>query len=120
MLRLLIPLTLSALATSACSDRDPRETLQDPEPSGVRADAPQASTTPSDVLFGFETREHQLYVHSTATSPLYTVKSRDGRILADQITEAELGISYPDLHDILNSGVDRNDGPLTGIGYPAR
>lgn len=118
MLRSLTLLALSAFAANACSEPELPPPAQEPAESEARADSPEeaanaalvpVSATPSDpseVLFGLETREHQVYIHSTDHGSLYTVKSKDGRVLADRISEVELGVSYPDLHDILNNGID--------------
>lgn len=60
----------------------------------------------SESLFGLETRNHVLFIHSTELGTLYTVESKDGRVLAEGLTETELGIRYPELHAIVLGGVD--------------
>ncbi len=90
------------LALAACSDRS----------SEAGSQAPAAQVSTPDALFGFETREYQLYLHPSADGFEYTVKSLEGRVLAERIGEAELEASYPALHEVLNGGVD-----LKGIGY---
>ena len=60
----------------------------------------------SEAMFSLETRSHVLHLHSTELGTLYTVESKDGRVLAEGITEVELGMHYPDLHAIVLDGVD--------------
>ncbi len=64
-----------------------------------------------DYTFGFEARDHQLMLHTGTDPQLYTVKAKDGRVVADGIDDARLERDYPDLHDIVHSAVD-----LIGIG----
>jgi hypothetical protein len=74
--------------------------------SETASPAPVVHASTPDALFGFETREHQLWMHSIPDGFLYTVKSVDGRVLAERIDEAQLGAAYPELHAVLDEGVD--------------
>lgn len=99
-----LPLTLLPLLLAACSGSEPPKPAPTPAPTVVvdPTSAPQESTT----LFGLETREHQLFLLSTPEGERYTVKSKDGHVLADQIDEVELGRDYPALFALLHGGVD--------------
>ena len=69
----------------------------------------------ADFTFGFETRDHQLWLHTGTDPQLYTVKAKDGKVVADAIDDSRLKLDYPDLHEIVHSAVD-----LIGIGYTER
>lgn len=69
----------------------------------------------SPALFGIETRDHQVFLHSTESGRRYTVKTKDGLVLADGIDATELGRDYPDLLEALERGVDSSSS-LMGFG----
>ena len=126
---------LALVLAAACSEGEPskpaRENAERKElppiveveyvllPNGnvVSATSP---TGPSSVgesslaLFGIETRDHQVFFHSSESGRRYTVKTKDGRVLADRIDAAQLGRDYPDLLDVIESGVDFSEGLMLG------
>jgi hypothetical protein len=65
-------------------------------------------------LFGMETRDHQVFFHSTESGRRYTVKTKDGRVLADRIDAEQLGRDYPDLLEMIEGGVDFSEGLMLG------
>lgn len=91
---------------------DTWEELSSAEPAAAEtqetaSDPAAAGSTP---LFGLRTRDHDLWLHSGGR---YTVKSRDGRVLADQVDEERLRTDYPALWEIYSSGVDASGGIAT-------
>ena len=54
--------------------------------------------------FGIETRDHHLWLHIGADPQVYTVTSKDGKVLASSIDDARLERDYPELHDMLHDG----------------
>ena len=116
---------LLGFVLGSCADPEP------PEPSSAEGTAAKYLTTdqlerkiaagnddeakpssPADYTFGFEARDHQLWLHTGTDPQLYTVKAKDGRVVADAIDDSRLKLDYPDLHDIAHNAVD-----LIGIGY---
>ena len=65
-------------------------------------------------LFGLATRDHDIWFHA---GPRYTIKKKDGTVLASQIDRAQLGKDFPDLALDLSNMVDVADGPIMGFGY---
>lgn len=107
---------------AACAEPPPEERATAPASTAVAgreegseeaASESQAAPAVSDaessealVSFGLATRDHELWLHYGAEADHYTVKSKDGRVLADRIDEARLQLSYPELHELLHGGVD--------------
>jgi hypothetical protein len=67
-------------------------------------------SSPADYTFGFETRDHQLWLHTGTDPQLYTVKAKDGKVVADAIDCERLALDYPELHELL-----RDEGNLIDI-----
>ena len=76
------------------------------ELAGLRDSQPSSA---ADYTFGFETRDHQLWLHTGTDPQLYTVKTKDGEVLADGIDDARLKLDYPDLHALVHDTVDLID-----------
>jgi hypothetical protein len=111
------------LLVGGCSDPESKEAeehAQAEEPGNGKSvkDEPAASTQAAEAsassafTFGFEARDHQLWFHSGVEPVLYTVKSKDGKVLAEGIDDATLERDFHELHDIVHTGSD-----LIGIGY---
>lgn len=116
------------IVLGSCADPEPPEsssdegtaakysTTEDLEKEALARDRneakPGTSGASADYTFGFESRDHQLWLHTGTDPQLYTVKAKDGRVVADAIDDARLKLDYPDLHDIVHNAVD-----LIGIGY---
>lgn len=82
------------------------------EPDADGAPATVTAGTPDAFTFGFQSRDHQLFLHTGTDPQLYTVKTKDGQALAEGIDDARLERDYPQLHGIVHEGVD-----FLGIGY---
>ena len=95
-----------------------------PNGNVVSASSPSGSSSgftsgdeSSLALFGIETRDHQVFFHSSESGRRYTVKTKDGRVLADRIDATQLGRDYPDLLETIERGVDSSVGSsLMGFG----
>lgn len=107
------------IALAACS-KAPSEPVQ-----GTEAADPASSTPPSPekpepdapLFAGLSTRDYEVWLHYGTEQDLYTIKSKDGRVLADQIDDARLKRDYPDLHEMVHGAVDVDSGELMGLGY---
>jgi hypothetical protein len=68
------------------------------------------------VLFGLATRDHEIWLHPGGR---YTIKKKDGSVLASEIDEASLERDFPELAADLAGMVDVNDGgqPIGVGGY---
>jgi hypothetical protein len=82
-----------------------------PRPQEAAAAARTAAPV-EGAMFGLETRDHAVWLTSADDGPRYTVTTKHGAILAEEIDAATLGRDYPALHDLVHSGFD-----LIGIGY---
>lgn len=102
-------------AMGSCSEPAPPETpplVEEGTASEYLTSEEMAQRISSaDYTFGFESRDHQLWLHTGTDPQLYTVKTEDGEVVAEAIDDARLKLDYPDLHDIVHNAVD-----LIGIG----
>jgi hypothetical protein len=126
---------------AACSESEPSRPVRDAKPRDlppiveveyvllpngnvVAASSPSGSSARSFsggdsslALFGLETRDHLVFLHSTESGRRYTVKTKDGRVLADRIDVEQLGRDYPDLLETIEGGVDLlSEGRMMGFG----
>jgi hypothetical protein len=65
------------------------------------------------VIGKIHTRDKILIIRSGAHGPLYTVKSRDGDLLAADLNIAELNAKFPELKEIAEKGLAGNDASLS-------
>lgn len=86
-------------------------------PERKASEAVQSEGEPNaPLLFGYETRDHQLWMHHGTEADLYTVKAKDGSVLATEIDAATLVRDYPSLHELVSGAVDGIDsGPLIDV-----
>jgi hypothetical protein len=121
-------LSWTSLVLLACSD----QRASAPEPAGPEPEAQvpaEAELTPEEiqrvletvgepvtgtevdapVYCGLRTRDHELWLLNGPEGPLYTVKSLEGKVLAERIDAARLGRDFPDLHSLLHGAVDLID-----------
>ena|SRR5688572_13917779 len=101
---------------AACSpDSGPKDgsTASHDAPAPAQPEAEVvASAEETPALFGLATRDHEIWMHA---GPLYTIKKKDGTVLASQIDQATLERDYPELATDLSSMVDVNERAI-GIG----
>jgi hypothetical protein len=57
------------------------------------------------ILGQINTRDNTLILKSSADGVLYSVKSKEGTMLAEDISETQLKSDFPQLHDFVKSGV---------------
>jgi hypothetical protein len=82
-------------------------------PAAGPQDAAARTAPPVEgALFGVETRDHALWLMSADDGSRYTVTTKHGAILAEEIDAATLERDYPALHDLVHAGFD-----LIGVGY---
>jgi hypothetical protein len=61
-----------------------------------------ADTLPA-IIGHIVTRDHEVAM-SAGDACQYTVRTRDGRVLAERVTARQLQTRFPDLHRVLNTG----------------
>lgn len=110
---------LTGLLAAACSPPAAPHSDQDPTQSSAEVSAGpiEGTSACADAAFGIETRDYQLWLHSSDGGSLYTVKSHDGRVLAERIDAAELGRAYPELAGLMSDSIDAVGIDAIGIGY---
>jgi hypothetical protein len=84
----------------AVSTPDPQGTLS-PDHSSGRA-----------VIGHLKTRDKVITILTGRGGPLYTVKTADGKVLAEQLPEHELYAKFPDLKEVVDRGLAGNDARL--------
>ena len=90
-------LSLLALGLIACSKR---QTI--PAPPNVAAIA-GAETGPYIVIGHLEHRDQVITVKSGAQGVVYSVRNRDGKVLFDNLTAAQLKTQSPEIHDFIDA-----------------
>ena len=77
--------------------------------------------TPDDAVIGhLQTRDKILTIRCSTHGPLYTVKSKDGKLLAVDLSSKDLYAEFPDLKEIVESGLAGEDASLRGINFLIR
>jgi hypothetical protein len=108
--RELSELTLSASDRALLEEFAAIQALYAQNSSEVR---PQEAASPTAVpaiggaLFGLETRDHRLWLVRSEEGKRYTVTTKAGAIVAEEIDDATLGREFPELHELLHGAVDR-------------
>jgi len=64
------------------------------------------------VIVQIQTRDKIVIIRSGPDGPLYTVKSKDGKVLADDINAESLYAEYPELKEVVKRGTAGNDATL--------
>jgi len=97
-------LTLSSISCSKHQQTPPSSK----PPSAVQI--PTGETGPFIVIGHLEHRDRVVTIKSGAQGVVYTVQSRDGKILFDNLTAAQLKSQSPELHDFIESGTASHAG----------
>lgn len=88
------------------------------EGPGTTLEAPAAEAAETEpVVFSYlETRDHEITLW---VGGLYSVATKDGKVLADRIDAAQLQKDFPDVHELIRGAVDVNEGGARffGVGY---
>lgn len=108
---------LSALAACSKAPTEPAEVTEAAEPASSTSPAPEEPEPDAPLFVGLSTRDYEVWLHYGTEEDLYTIKAKDGRVLADQIDDARLKRDYPDLHEMVHGAVDVDAGEMIGIGY---
>ena len=96
-------------------------TVKTPVPTPVKVPMPTAvptpivqDTTPGDyvVIGSFARRDQVVTIKSGSGGIVYTIAGKDGRILFDNLTAAQLKEKTPQLHDYISTGTGQIWGGL--------
>jgi len=90
------------------------ETPAAPQPAAAQTNAP-----PADTLGFIETRDQSIEIKAGDTGS-YTVRTKDGKVLADNISASQLQAQFPQLHQIVRYGYARNTDASLNLNPPAR
>jgi hypothetical protein len=80
-----------------------------------REESAGAINNPSDqscVIGQIQTRDKTIIIRSGSNGQLYTVKAKDGTLLADNLNIEELNAGFPELKEIVKNGLAGNDASL--------
>jgi hypothetical protein len=66
----------------------------------------------ASVIGHLESRDRIITVSKGPKGPLYTIKTKDGKILATRIDEKSLQAKYPDIYHQVKTGIAGNDARL--------
>ena len=72
----------------------------------------QSAPNGTSVIGHLERRDKIITITKGPKGPLYTVKTKDGKIIAKKIDEKNLQAKYPDIYHQIKSGVAGNDATL--------
>ncbi len=105
---------LAALATLAGASFVFAESPATPQPKATATNAP-----PADTLGFIETRDRSIEMKAGDTGS-YTVRTKDGKILAERISASQLQAQFPQLHQIVQYGYARDDDASLNLNPSAR
>lgn len=91
---------------------------QQTEVSDPGINGPSHQTPNGAVIGHLKTRDKILTIRSGTDGPLYTVKSKDGKLLAVDLPTKDLYAEFPDLKKIVESGFAGQDASLRGMNFP--
>ena len=93
---------LATLVTLAATPFVFGETPAAAQPKAAPTNAPHA-----DTLGFLETRDNSIEIKA-GKQGAYTVRTKDGKVLAENISDAQLQAKFPQLHQIVDYGYARN------------
>jgi hypothetical protein len=105
---------LAALVTLAGASLVFAEGPAAPQPKATSTNAP-----PADTLGFIETRDRSIEIKAGDTGS-YTVRTKDGKVLAERISASQLQAQFPQLHQILQYGYARNTDARLDLNPSAR
>ena len=110
---------LSVFAIFAMVDAALAQNQKDSEKSktnaAVQGKNGQSAPSGAPVIGHLESRDRIITITKGPKGPLYTVKTKDGKIIAKKIDEKNLQAKYPDIYHQIKSGVAANDAGLHGM-----
>ena len=98
---ILVMVPLLSLSSISCSKQQPSTPPPTP-PSAVQI--PRGETGPFVVIGHLQHQDRVVTIKSGAEGLVYSVHNRDGKILFDNLTAAQLRTESPDLHDFIETG----------------
>jgi hypothetical protein len=111
----LLACILVAFALVMKSDTAPAQDQKNtgsPKTSNVEKKTGQSASDGAPVIGHLESRDRTITITKGPKGPLYTVKTKDGKIIAKKIDEKNLQAKYPDVYHQIKSGVAGNDAAL--------
>jgi hypothetical protein len=96
----LVTLSFLVLVFNACAKRE-----QKPQPpaSASSAQIPTGETGPFVVIGHLEHRDRVVTIKSGAQGLVYSVRERDGKILFENLTAAQLKTQSPEIHSFIEA-----------------
>jgi hypothetical protein len=88
------------------------------EPSAKTQAVPKASAEKSAVVGYLHTRDKVVAISRGAEGPIYTVKTKDGKLLASDLNEKDFEEKYPTLFNQVKYGLAGNDASLRKQAIP--
>jgi len=76
-------------------------------PAAPQTKAASTNAPPADTLGFIETRDRSIEIKAGDTGS-YTVRTKDGKVLAERISASQLQAQFPQLHEIVRYGYARN------------
>ena len=96
---------LAVLATVALvAKTEQRETTAQQNKSSAQTEVPDQKAVAASVLRHLETKDHFITIKA-GTRPLYTIKTKDGKVLAEDLPLEKLRAQYPDVYGIVDGAV---------------
>ena len=122
-------LCLFALFVGGCSHgTGSPQTALPKTPPGPRPDGDVVQLLPNErgkavpvgpIIGHLETRDKRITVRSGPDGPVYTVKSDDGKILAEGVPQSQLLARFPELESLVEHGIAADDARLRPAIDPA-
>jgi hypothetical protein len=96
-----------SLSLMSCSKH--LQTIPPTKPPSA-AQIPTGETGPFIVIGHLEHRDRVVTIKSGAQGVVYSVRNRDGKILFDNLTAAQLKAQSPEIHDFIEAGTASHAG----------
>lgn len=111
---LLCVLTLTF--ASSCAPSQPPASA--PATESARSAAAVTPAADAVALGHFETREHRVTWLTSSDAPRFTVRTKDGELLASDLSQAEVAERFPALRDFTLGLVETPSGPVLDASKP--
>jgi hypothetical protein len=122
----LIPLCILAIgialvtSNSLFSQTEKKENNQPAKSQSVEQNNKQKSSTESNVIGYLQNRDKVVTIIRGSKGTEYTVKTKDGKTLAENLNEKDLETKYPVIFNQVKYGLAGNDARLYGSSVPLK
>jgi hypothetical protein len=82
------------------------------EKSGTHKGIVTTASKPYAIIGHLESKNRRITIAAGPHGPLYTIKTKEGQVLATRIDEKSLQAKYPDIYAEMKTGVAGNDATL--------